>query len=125
MASFTPFPDIEGALLTFLADLGTCYVVAPPDLQNHLPAIRITRFGGADDRVTDVARIDIDVFTADRASGFTISEQIRQRLLGYPLSLTNCIIDRVTTNTGPMEIPWGDAIVRRRNASYSVSCRRY
>lgn len=121
------FPDIEAALIGAFADLGTCVTVAPPDLDVEIqtkPVVRIERIGGADTRFTDVARISIDVFAKDRATSYSVAETIRQRLLDFPLALTKCTIDEVTTNTGPMEVPWGDANVRRRTASYTVYCRR-
>jgi hypothetical protein len=119
-----PFPDIEAALVELLSDLATCGTVTPPNLDSSLPFIRIMRYGGNDDLINDSARIDIDAFGQDRASSYELGEAIRQRLLAFPFSLTNCVIDKVTSNTGPMEIPWGDANVRRRNASYTVICRR-
>ena len=121
------FPDVEAALVGYFGDLGTCVTVAPPDLDVQIqtkPVIRIERVGGGDNRFLDTAKISIDVFATDRATTYTVAETIRQRLLAFPIALTNCVIDEVATNTGPMEVPWGDANVRRRTALYTVYSRR-
>lgn len=120
-----PFPDIEAALISLLGDLATCGTVTPANLDTSLPFIRIMRYGGADDLISDSSRVDIDAFESTRELSYQLGEAVRQRILSFPFSLTGCVIDKVTSNTGPMEIPWGDANVRRRNASYTVICRRH
>lgn len=126
MANFTDFPDVEVVLMTVLGGLATTGTVTPSTLQNSLPFIRIMRVGGADDRFNDSARVSIDAFGADRAAARSLAESIRQTLLAWPIVVDDpsCVIDKVTTNVGPMEIPWGDVNVRRQNASYTVVVRR-
>lgn len=126
MANFTDFPDVEVVLMTVLGGLATTGTVTPSTLQNSLPFIRIMRVGGSDDRFNDSARVSIDAFGADRAAARTLAESIRQTLLAWPIVVgdPSCVIDKVTTNVGPMEIPWGDVNVRRQNASYTVVVRR-
>lgn len=91
---------------------------------SRLPFIRITRTGGGDDRITDNARVSIDAFAGTRADSYTLAEAVRQKMLVWPIVLSNCVIDRIITTTGPMEVPWGDVNVRRRVATYTVSTRR-
>jgi hypothetical protein len=119
-----PYPDVEQLLLDVLADLGTCATVTPSDLQNHLPFIRLARFGGGNDQVSDAARVSIDAFGATRPDAYELAESIRQRLMSNPHGTPAGLIDLVETDTGPNEIPWGDVNVRRFNASYTVTTRR-
>lgn len=91
---------------------------------SRLPFIRITRVGGGDDRITDNARVSVDAFAGTRADSYTLAEAIRQKMLLWPIVLSNCVIDRIITTTGPMEVSWGDVNVRRRVATYTVSTRR-
>lgn len=124
MADRAPYPDVEQALLDVVSDLGTCATVTPPDLENHLPFIRIARFGGGNDQVSDSARVSIDAFGANRPDAYTLAEAIRQRLISNPHGTASGLLDLVETDTGPNEIPWGDVKVRRFNASYTVTTRR-
>ena len=127
-STLTAFPDLESALMGFLTGVvagATCGTATPSNLADALPFVRITRFGGNDDLITDTARVSIDAFTADWTSCQVLAEAIRQKMLNSrPIVLEDCVIDHVSTLTGPSEIAWGDVNVRRRNASYQVSARR-
>jgi hypothetical protein len=122
------FPDLETAIRTALADLVTDLAhtgtVTPADLQQRLPFIRVRRFGGTDDRLTDQARVDVDYFAASRAAAWAGAEAVRQRLISRPLRVGAVVIDQVTTTTAPIEVPWDDPNVRRVTAAYTASARR-
>jgi hypothetical protein len=114
------FPDLEDAVIDLLADLvadDSIGTATPSDLEDHLPFIRVTRFGGADDRITDTASLDIDVFGSSRAVAKPLAEVARQRLLAAPHIVSGTVIDTVTTLAAPTEVPWGDQQVRRWTAS--------
>lgn len=121
------FPDIETLLMGLLASLGTCVTATGPTLDTDIqttPTIRIVRTGGGDDRITDKARVSIDVFAKDWATAQSTAEAVRQALLVYPIKTSLGVIDEVITNTGPAEIPWDNPRVFRRNASFTISMRR-
>jgi hypothetical protein len=121
------FPDIETAIMDLLEDLvGTDSIgtSTTPDLGNLLPFIRVTRFGGADDRITDTARVDIDVFGATRPDAYPLAETVRQRMLAAPHTVNGVVIGTVTTDAAPTEVPWDDQLIRRWTASYQVKARR-
>lgn len=128
MTDLPGFPDLETAILDALADLvgGTDHTgtVTPADLQAKLPFIRARRFGGADDFITDAARIDVDYFAATRAEAWAGAEAVRQRLISRPLVVGSAVIDKVTTTSGPIEVPWDDPNTRRVTAAYTASARR-
>jgi hypothetical protein len=130
MSEFTAFQDVETVLMTYLTGVvtgATCGTATPDNLGDVLPFIRIMRIGGGDDRHFDTAKVSIDSFGLTRMDSYTLGEAIRQALLSYPIVIPGTpdqVIDLVTTETAPQEIPWGDVNVRRRNAVYSVWTRR-
>lgn len=123
MSPLTAFPDIESAVMELLADLATNGTVAPSDLT--APFNRITRYGGADNFITDTARVDVDSFAPTRQVAYALAESVRQRMLGFPWVLTNAVIDRVSTDAGPHEVAWGDPNVRRFTTAFQVLTRRH
>lgn len=128
VADLAEWPDAEECVLDVLADLvpdGHNGTVTPATLAAHLPFIRVTLYGGGDDNVTDVSRIDVDVFAATIAQAKDIAGKARQRLLGKPHLVDGGLLDRVGTDTKPHEVQWSDnAQIRRVTAAYSVSARR-
>lgn len=107
-----------------LGDLGTVGSETDIDLQSNLPYIRVRRIGGADNRVTDASRVDIDVYTIDATAGKTLTETIRQRLISGPSATAHGIIDRAWTESGPQTAPTDDPNLRRVITTYRVSFRR-
>lgn len=124
MTDLPVYPDLEAAVIELLTDLGTCDVVTPSNLQSVLPFIRVVRSGGSDDRITDTAKVDIDVFAADRTVAIALARTVQQRMLSFPHSLTNCVIDRVDTSLSPSVVPWANNLLDLATATYSVSARR-
>lgn len=121
MTAMTSWPDVESVLVAGLGSYGTCGTETPPDLQNHLPFVRIKRRGGTNDQFSDYARVDIDVFAETRAVGVPLTEEIRQYLLdGWALRQ----FDWVVTESGPQELPWDDPNVRRWVSTYRITARR-
>lgn len=125
-----PFPDFARAVLDVLADLGTVGTETRPGLQTSLPYIRATRTGGADDRFTDTADVEVSAFTTDATTARQLADQIRARLLTGPVAgrsfdTGHGRIDQVRTITGPVPVPPTDSDnLRQVTASYQVSGRR-
>lgn len=116
--------DIESAVIEVLAGLGTLDVNTPSDLLGNLPFIRVMRVGGNDNRITDTARIDIDVFDVQRTVASSLSRQVQQTLLAFPHSVAAGVIDEVTTTLSPSEVPWSNTSIQLFAASYTVTARR-
>lgn len=125
MAELAPWPDVEAALEDILEDLAPTGTTTPAKLQETLPFIRIERFGGDDDRITDANLITIDTFAAVRADSKALAETIRARLLSGPLTTGSTTLDTTTTATAPSEVPWSDdQSIRRFSATYRITARR-
>lgn len=125
MADRAPYSDTEAMLVNVLADFGTTGTVTPDDLQDQLPFVKPARIGGADDGVTDVARVDVDVLAGTRAQAWDIARRLQQRLISAPIRVPGIgVIDRARTEVGPHEAPYEDETIRRVLATYRVSARR-
>lgn len=124
MSDLAPFPNVEAVLMDLLSDLGTTDTDTPPDLQSQLPFIRIKRATGGDSMFFDSPHVTIDAFDATYDEAQSLAESIRQRLIRGPHVQAPGVLDGVTTDSGPAEIPWGDTGIRRFVASYAVSTRR-
>lgn len=73
--------------------------------------------------------VDIDVFARDPDEAESRSLDIEGVLLGYPhvvrVDGRTVVIDSVTQNTGPAELPWKDDSVTRMGATYAIHIRRH
>lgn len=151
------FPDVEEALLYWLhpqleqmaEDVGIEYAtgvpgeaypyefgsssahvgtVTPSNLQVRMPFVRVGIVTGADDKVTDFSRVDVEVFAARRNHARLIAEIIRQRLIGRYLRIDTpgglIILDGVSTEVKPYALPWDDPDVDRYFGVYQVAARR-
>lgn len=124
MSDPDPFPDMEAALIELVSDLATADVETPASLDDVLPFIRITRIGGNDDFFTDAGRMDVDAFAKQRSDASRLARLIRQRFGRGPHVLSNCVIDAVTTDVAPNQVPWGNPNIRLFTASYRITARR-
>lgn len=125
MTDLAPYADVERLLVAVLADFGQVGTVLPSDLHAKLPFVRPRRIGGADDRVTDVARVVVDVFAVSRAVAWDLALRVQQRMISGPRLVPGAgVIDRATTNVGPQDAPYEDSRVRLVTAIYDVSSRR-
>lgn len=127
------FPDVETVVQDMVAELvgGVSHVGSetPADLQGRLPFIRVTRYGGGDDGLTDVADIDVDCYGRARTATLRLAEQVRELLTRGSHEVSSegarVVVDQVTTILAPFQPPGdGDETVRRFTASYSVRARR-
>lgn len=132
------FPDTEMLLIagiesTFLevaptGDDGEILHVdteTPADLEVVLPFVRVGRVAGGDDRFTDYAIMDVEVFASTRGAAYDLSEAIRAWVLSAPHRVADVgIIDKGFTEVAPRSLPWDNENVRRRGATYRISVRR-
>lgn len=124
MSDLAPFPDLEAALIELFADLGTADTETPSTLDSNLPFIRVGRIGGNDNFFTDSGRMDVDTYAEKRTQASLLSRQIRQRLGKGAIVLSSCVIDTVTVDVSPNEVPWGNSKISYFTASYRITARR-
>lgn len=120
------FPDVQRALVAILGPLvdGRAGTQTPDDLELKMPFIRVTRTGGPSDHVNDYAYVDVDVFAGTYSVAEPLAERVRQLLTGPPLRAGDVILDRISCESAPAELPWAPG-VRRFGATYLVVSRRY
>ncbi|TDD97643.1 hypothetical protein [Actinomadura rubrisoli] len=126
LAAWPPAARIVGAVVddvgTVVGETGTDLLVL---LQGGQRVIRVRRIGGTDDRVTDIARIDVRVYAVDLSNAEVGSESVRQCLLSGPVATAHGVLDRAETEVGPQEVPSPDPEnYRVVSATYRVSVRR-
>lgn len=73
--------------------------------------------------------IDVEVFAQRYLEAEDRSFDIERIALGYPhvvrVDGRTVVLDKVTLNTGPAELPWSDEGVTRMGATYVISIRRH
>lgn len=125
MPLLASFPKAARIVAALLDDLGTTGGETSTALQTELPFIRIRRIGGADNRVTDTARVDVRVYAVDLSAAEELSETIRQRLISGPSATAHGVMDGAFTEAGPLEVPGPDPDrYRVVSTTYRVSVRR-
>lgn len=121
------FPDLEVALLDVLAPLvpNTDHLGTdtPSNLDVMLPFLRLDRYGGPWDQVSDRADLDLDVFAATRQQARSLLVAALERLNTEHRS-GSTVIDSVTVTVGPARRPWINTNIRRWSASLTVTARR-
>ena len=91
---------VSAPVAAALAHLATVGTETGPRLQHELPFILIVRSGGANDRVTDRARIDGHVFAGGAGEAKQLAETVRRHLTSGPIATAHGVIDRAVTEVG-------------------------
>lgn len=122
------FADIATVVARLLGDINAperVGITTPADLTGLLPFARATRNGGPRDRLSDFARINVDIFDDDYDRGFALAEEIATYLQPGRLRLGPVVIDRVLVDQAPQEIaPWAPGIFRFESR-YTIVSRRH
>jgi len=121
------FPDIHHLLITVLEALAGgrehLGIQTPAQLAERLPFIRMVRTGGLSDRVSDYARVTIDVFGPTYAETEQLAARVHEYVTGSRLRAGGAVVDRVAVDQAPVELPWSPQI-RRFQGRYLFVCRR-
>lgn len=121
------WPDIESALITRLVADGhqgevgteTYPLEGGPDRFTRLHAI-----GGADNGLTDAARVDVETFAASREVAMDMASELRQWMHKQAgRAVGGVLIDTVRTAQRPTQLPYRNPGVYRVVASYAVETR--
>lgn len=130
-----PYPDVELVLMDLLDPLiGGPVVTALPTAISP-PLTQVERIGGADNGVTDRARMKITSFGATRQLAWQSARQIQQIIIASPGTLVTgpntapeypggVLIDRATTATAAKQIPELGRDARQIETVYEVDLRR-
>ncbi|HMG44993.1 MAG TPA: hypothetical protein VK611_26910 [Acidimicrobiales bacterium] len=128
MADLSPWPDPHVILMALLEDFTTSPVVGPRlhlDFQRDMPLIHVRKVGGTNDKITDFARMSVDVYCRTYPEASALAEGIRQRLMAYPYILPGAgRLDRCEVESSPFEVPWSDDTLRYLTATYLITTRR-
>jgi hypothetical protein len=100
-------------------------IVTPPDLEDLLPFVRVRAGGGIRDHLQWTPTATLDVFAPTYELGWPLVEDI-DAYLTDPASRRDGLsgLDRVSTESGPQEVPWLNDTFRSWAITYQVVTRR-
>lgn len=90
-----------------------------------MPYVRVRRLGGPSDQVNDFAYIHIDVLSDNLDAAEQLSERIRQKLTTEKLAYGAVVVDRISCESAPEEMPLWAPGINRFEARYTAVFRRY
>jgi hypothetical protein len=118
------YADVEALLVTYLAPAGTTSVELPNTAQDEMPFIQVTRIGGIDDYITDVANVDLDCFGSTRKQAKDTARAVQALMLQLRHTRVNgVLVDQVETVLGPTWVNFQDEHLQRYVMTYAVSSR--
>ena len=117
------FPDAEAVVMDLLAPLGTTVTSTPAEING--PLIRVQRVGGADDGITDRARIEVLCYHQTRPLATALASECR-RLIGAAgcTVVGGVLIDRAYSEVAPVNEIYRNPDVRAVPAVYRFEWRR-
>jgi len=122
------YPDIEKELATWAAarvattKFGSA---TPANLDSMLPFVRVVKFAGTRNEVTDFPKVDVEVFAASRDAALAALSTIDAALVPRTrLTPGGAIIDSVRTDVSPRLLPWDNSNIAHAGATYSLGLRR-
>lgn len=133
----TGWPSVPKVLVSVIGARFGCYTATrfpgPSDPAGDVQAIaksggavvRVVRLGGPRDRITDQARIAIDVIAGSEAQAEDLAELIAEWLIDDP-AITDgvAMLDRVTVEVAPHPVPYTDPSVVQFSSTFVASSRR-
>lgn len=126
MTDTATWPDVEQLAMDLIDDLGTVTIRPDTDLAALLPLMWVRKLpGSVDNGITEISRVQIDVYAATIDQATTIAAEIQRRLAdGRLLDTGHGMADRTYTDTSPHEEPAADAEhMRLVSAVYRIDCR--
>jgi len=121
--------DLIDVLMADEGPLTAASVKAPTPGSTPLPACQAYVWDGSADLTSGDFIVDVAFFATTYAEASRLSRKFDARFVRYPHRVSSgdstVLLDRVTTNVIPNEVPFTeDDSVRRFQATYSVSFRR-
>lgn len=121
---FADTATVLARILAALAGADRVGITTPENLTGLMPFVRASRSGGPRDRLNDYARIAVDVFDDDYERGYAMAEDIAAFLEPGRLHYGPVVLDRVSVDAGPQELPpWAPGIFRFET-TYTIVSRR-
>jgi hypothetical protein len=123
MELLAAFADAEDIGLELLAGLAPTFLATPATLVP--PLIVVRRVGGFDNKITDIARLQVHAFGGNHVQARDLAEACRQVIMASPATrVAGVNIDQARTETAPVYVDYGQPAVHRYVATYRLECRR-
>lgn len=129
MVTLLRFADAEAVFVTAMSTVDGLTRVATrlpaaEALTAALPMLRVQRIGGADDRLTDTARLDLETFAATYDTASDLARRVHTTALALAhTTVAGVLIDTVETVSGPMWVDYENQDVQRFVATYEAAVR--
>lgn len=118
------FPDTKRAVRDLLKRFGTTYLQLTGDYAEHLPGILVYRVGGTEAGPFRTDRIAVEVYDWGLSATDDLAERVKDYLLSGPHDLDDdIVIDRVTLESSPTDVPQPENWPAMSQATYRVSVR--
>lgn len=123
MELLAAFPDAETVVMDLLASLGTTVTSTPAEITG--PLIRVQRVGGADDGITDRARVEVLCYHTTRPLAVALASECRRRIAAAACTTVGTVlIDRAVPEVAPVNETYRNPDVRAVPAVYRFEWRR-
>lgn len=123
MELLAAFSDAEDIVLELLAGLAPTFLATPATLAP--PLIVVRRVGGFDNKITDIARLQVHAFGGNHVQARDLAEACRQKIMASSATrVAGVNIDQARTETAPVYVEYGQPAIHRYVATYRLECRR-
>lgn len=119
------FPDSKRAVRELLRRFGTTYLELTADYSKHgLPAFLVYRVGGSESGVFRTDRIVVETYALGMTAVDDAAQQAHELLLSGPHDGGQYgLLDRVTVESAPVEVPQPEGFPNMVTATYRVDVR--
>lgn len=121
-------PDIEDALTEHLAGFGAVITEQFYGFTDTLPVLVVTRIGGGNDKNNDYPTVAVESYTArdheNPRAGWLLASAVVEHLNDtVGVLVKDCLIDGVSTESGPMNRPYADAAIQVYRTVFQFTVR--
>src|SRR5688572_9779704 len=129
--SLPPFPDAEDVVMALLEEVAPTTTDTDALLAENAPIIKVTRVGGTDDFITDRPLVEVACFATTYDQARALARDCQQVILQCPARKiitpdypTGVLIDKATTTSAPLRVPYENTALRHKAATYAFAWRR-
>lgn len=118
------FPDTKRAVREVLKPFGTTYLMLAPDYAEHLPGLHVYMVGGSENGPFRTDRITVECYAQGLTAADDLARRVHDFLTAGPLDAGGYgLIDRVSAETVPVDVPQPENWPAMTQAIYRVSVR--
>lgn len=117
------YPDAKRGVRELLNAYGETCLQLPVDYGDHTPIFLVYRAGGTEDPPFRMDRITVDLYTDGSTNGDALADTVKRFLTAQPHEVSTGLLDVVTCETVPVEVPQPAGYPVLVTSTYRVSTR--